>query len=155
MRDVDHRVPSDLTPSTRRPPPGTAGTVAWGSCRSVCGPSAKKGDAVLFRVTHMVLPAGTMLRPYAIAQNHSDLLRPAPQEIAEGSEAVAAPPAGATWAQLVSEGESRAGMVLLEAAFERVRRRIAPDLPSRLAVVFTWSKLADAVRYRNISVPFE
>jgi hypothetical protein len=104
---------------------------------------------VLFHVTDRTLPKGTVLRPYAIAQDNRDPLDQAVQVIDEGSEAVATLLAGATGSRLISSGESQAGMLFLEAAFERVRLRIAPDLPSRLGVVFAWNTLADAVHYRD------
>jgi len=99
---------------------------------------------VVFHVTAPALPAGTVHRSYTIAQDHRDLLWLAVQAIDEGPDAVAVLLAGAVWSRLGSFGESRAGMVLLKAAFERARMRIAPDLPSRFGVVFAWSTLADA-----------
>ena len=94
-----------------------------------------------------------MLRPYAIARDHGDLLRHAVQAIGEGPEAVANLLAGTAWNRLTASGDSRAGMVLLEAAFERVRMRIAPDLPSRFEVVFAWSTMADAIHYHDAYQP--
>ena len=75
------------------------------------------------------------------------------QAIDKGPEAVATLLAGADWSRLMSFGESRARMVFLEAAFERVRTRIASDLPSRFAVIFAWNTLPDAVRYRDAYQP--
>lgn len=117
------------------------------------GLAAQKGDLVLFHVSALALPAGTVLRPYAIAHDHRDLIWQAVRAIDEGPHAVTALLGGTAWNRLVSDEEFRAGMVLLEAAFERVRRRIAPALPSRLGVVFAWSTLADAVGYRDVYQP--
>ena len=108
---------------------------------------------MLFHVTDLALPEGTKLRPYAIAQDHRDLLWQVVQAIDEGPDAVATLMAGAAWTRLGSLGESRAGMVLLEATFEWVRMRIAPDLPSRFSAVFAWSTIPDAVRYRDVYQP--
>jgi hypothetical protein len=108
---------------------------------------------VLFHVTDQALPEGTMLRPYAIARDNRDLLRQAVQAIDEGPGAIANLLAGADWNRLISFGGPRAGMVLLEAAFEWVRMWIAPDLPSRFGVVFAWCTMVDAVRYRDVYLP--
>ena len=108
---------------------------------------------MLLHVSDMALPVGTELRPYAIAQNHRELLRLAVRAIDKGPDAVVDLLAGAAWSHLVTLGDYLAGMVLLEAVFERVRLQIAPDLPSRFGVVFAWGTLADAVRYRDAYLP--
>ena len=108
---------------------------------------------MLFHVSSPALPTGTVLRPYTIAHDHRDLIWQAVRAIDEGPNAVATLLAGTAWNHLVSEEEFRAGMVLLEAAFERVRLRIAPALPSRFGAVFAWSALADAVHYRDVYQP--
>jgi len=81
------------------------------------------------------------------------VLRLALQALDDGPDAVATFLAEPAWTRLVSQGGSHAGMVLLEAAFERVRRRIAPDLPSRFEVVFAWRTLSDAIRFRDVYQP--
>jgi len=115
--------------------------------------STDRVPPVLYHVTSTVLPVGAVLHPYTLGQETLRLLRRAEQVLAEGPDAIRPLLAGAEWSGLTTGGGYRAEMVVLEAAFERVRVRITPDLPSRYGVVFAWDTLARAAQYRIAYCP--
>lgn len=107
----------------------------------------------LFHVAADVLPAGIVLRSYALAQKHRTLIGLVARAAGDGPTAVCDLQAGSEWTALRQREDQRAEMILLEALFERTRSRLAPRLPSRLDAVFAWANLAVATRYRAEYLP--
>ena len=102
----------------------------------------------LFHVADRALSAGEAVRPYGIAREYPAILRLAVQALEAGPDAVQRLLSGEAWDHLRRHGGDRAEMVLMEAAFERARLLTAPQLPSRLDVVYAWGSLALAERFR-------
>jgi hypothetical protein len=102
----------------------------------------------LYHVTASPIPAGRVLRPYAIGREHATVIQQAVNALREGAEALALLLAGDAWEHLRREGDRVAEMILLEALFERVRVAVAPRSLSRLNAVFAWRRLGLARRYR-------
>jgi hypothetical protein len=103
--------------------------------------------ASLFHVSAHPIPVGQILRPYALAREHHTLLRQSRSALADGFEAVEHLLDGVLRNLPSTPGRYRPEMVLLEAIFERVRRHVQPEAPSRLEVVFTWSTCSVAERF--------
>ena len=102
----------------------------------------------LFHVSAQALPAGQVLRPYAVASEYSSLVRLAVKELGIGPDAIQGLLTGQEWVRLVRRGGYRSEMVLLEAAFEWARLHTTPHLPSRLDAVYVWSSQELAERFR-------
>ena len=111
-------------------------------------PEPDRPAGSLFHVAAGPIPAGEVLKPYAVAREYAALVRLAGAALAGGPAAVRRLLAGEAWGGLLRQGDYRAEMVLLEAIFERARLGAAPALPSRLEAVYVWSSLALARRYR-------
>ncbi len=103
---------------------------------------------MLFHVANRRLPAGETVRPYSIAREYADLLQLVGQALDAGPDALQTLVASAVWDQVQRHGGDRAAMILMEATFERVRLRTAPQLPSRLDAVYAWRGLDLAERFR-------
>lgn len=104
---------------------------------------------MLYHVAATSLPAGQVLRPYAVARDYVVPLRLVEEALSVGSRAVLQLLAGVTWKHVLQHGRYPVEMVVLEAIFERVRMRTAPDLPSRYDAVFAWGTMDLATRYRT------
>jgi hypothetical protein len=104
--------------------------------------------SLLFHVAGCALTAGSILRPYAVAHDDPAIVRLAQDALDDGPDAVQRLFASDSWSRLLGQGGHRAEMVLLEAAFERVRVRTAPRSPSRLDAVYAWGTRDLAERFR-------
>jgi hypothetical protein len=108
---------------------------------------ASQRAVLLFHVGAHPIPVGQILRPYALAREHHSLLRQSWSALADGFEAVEHLLDGVLRNVPSTPGRYRPEMVLLEAIFERVRRNVRPEAPSRLEVVFTWGTRSVAERF--------
>lgn len=103
----------------------------------------------VFHVSPHPLPAGCVLRPYAIAVSSRAQLHSAVHARASGMETVVRLVRSDQWRGAGSNERYAVQMVVLEAAFEWVRLRVAPSLPSRLATVFAWDTIVQARSFRD------
>ena len=104
--------------------------------------------APLFHVSAQALAVGQRLRSYTISTDYAALIRLAGEALNGGPEAIRRLLTSDAFARLHGQGGYQVEMVHLEAVFERVRARNAPQLPSRLEAVYVWRTLALARQFR-------
>ena len=103
--------------------------------------------ASLFHVGAHPVPVGQVLRPYGLACEQQTLLRQCERALVDGADEIEHLLEGVRRDVPSTPGRYRLEMVLLEAIFERVRRHVQPEAPSRLEVVFTWRTRSVAERF--------
>ena len=107
----------------------------------------------LFHVGIRGLAVGEILRPYAIGDECGALIWRVVRALDGGVDAIREILAGTDGSWPRGPEGCPPEMVLLEAVFERVRTRVAPESPNRLDAVFAWRGLPLARRFRDQYAP--
>jgi hypothetical protein len=121
--------------------------------------SRVRRDLTVFQVGRFPLAPGTLLRPYYMGK-HVDriseiqaVLASRPTELLRYFSATTWPSAEQLDPELGFSSDILKMMAVLEAIFEEARKRLAPEMPSRLASIFAWPTLAVAERFKAEYLP--